>query len=58
MPNFHNPAGVSLSVPRRDEVLEIAARHGVLVLEDNPYGLLGFDAEPAAGACAPGPARA
>ncbi|HVF18754.1 MAG TPA: PLP-dependent aminotransferase family protein [Mycobacteriales bacterium] len=46
VPNFHNPAGVSLSVPRRDEVLEIAARHGVLVLEDNPYGLLGFDGEP------------
>ncbi len=46
VPNFHNPAGVSLSAPRRDEVLEIAARHDVLVLEDNPYGLLGFDAEP------------
>jgi len=46
VPNFHNPAGVSLSVPRRDEVLAVAARHGVLVLEDNPYGLLGFDAEP------------
>ena len=48
VPNFHNPAGVSLSVPRRDEVLEIAARHDVLVLEDNPYGLLGFDSEPVA----------
>jgi DNA-binding transcriptional MocR family regulator len=46
VPNFHNPAGVSLSRERRDEVLEIAARHGVLVLEDNPYGLLGFDGDP------------
>ncbi|HVF04453.1 MAG TPA: PLP-dependent aminotransferase family protein [Frankiaceae bacterium] len=46
VPNFHNPAGVSLSRERRDVVLEIAARHGVLVLEDNPYGLLGFDGEP------------
>jgi 2-aminoadipate transaminase len=42
VPNFHNPAGVTLSVPRRTEVLEICARYGVAVVEDNPYGLLGF----------------
>jgi 2-aminoadipate transaminase len=42
VPNFHNPAGVTLSVERRSEVLEICARHGVAVVEDNPYGLLGF----------------
>jgi 2-aminoadipate transaminase len=47
VPNFHNPAGVSLSAERRPQVLEIARRHGVLVLEDNPYGLLGFSGEPA-----------
>ncbi|MDQ6649806.1 MAG: PLP-dependent aminotransferase family protein [Actinomycetota bacterium] len=46
VPNFHNPAGVTLAEVRRDEVLEIAAEAGVLVLEDNPYGLLGFDSEP------------
>jgi 2-aminoadipate transaminase len=46
IPNFHNPAGVSLSVPRRREVLEICQQAGLLVLEDNPYGLLGFDAAP------------
>ncbi|MBO9556495.1 PLP-dependent aminotransferase family protein [Cellulomonas sp.] len=46
VPNFHNPAGVSLSVERRPRVLEIARRYGVLVLEDNPYGLLGFEGEP------------
>ena len=46
VPNFHNPAGVSLSAERRPQVLDIARRHGVLVLEDNPYGLLGFDGEP------------
>jgi 2-aminoadipate transaminase len=45
IPNFHNPAGVTMSVPRRTEVLEICARHGVLVIEDNPYGLLGFDGQ-------------
>ncbi len=46
VPNFHNPAGVSMSEPRRDEVLQICAEAGLLVLEDNPYGLLGFDAPP------------
>jgi 2-aminoadipate transaminase len=46
IPNFHNPAGVSLSVPRRAEVLDICRDQGLLVLEDNPYGLLGFDEEP------------
>jgi 2-aminoadipate transaminase len=43
VPNFHNPAGVTLHADRRDQVLEIAKRHDVLVVEDNPYGLLGFD---------------
>lgn len=46
VPNFHNPAGVTLSVERRPRVLEIARRHGVLVIEDNPYGLLGFSGDP------------
>ncbi|HEY0450025.1 PLP-dependent aminotransferase family protein [Actinophytocola sp.] len=45
IPNFHNPAGVTLSVARRAEILEICARHRVLVVEDNPYGLLGFDGQ-------------
>jgi DNA-binding transcriptional MocR family regulator len=42
IPNFHNPAGVTLAVERRREVLDICAEYGVPVLEDNPYGLLGF----------------
>ncbi len=46
IPNFHNPAGVTMSVARRAEILDICRSDGVLVLEDNPYGLLGFDAEP------------
>lgn len=45
IPNFHNPAGTTLAVRRRAEVLDICARHGVLVIEDNPYGLLGFDGQ-------------
>lgn len=46
IPNFHNPAGTSLSDARRTEVLEICQRAGLLVLEDNPYGLLGFEGPP------------
>lgn len=46
VPNFHNPGGVTLSMERRPQVVEICHRHGVLILEDNPYGLLGFDREP------------
>lgn len=43
IPNFHNPAGVTLSWERRLEIIEIARREGVLIIEDNPYGLLWFD---------------
>ena len=45
IPNFHNPAGVTLAVSRRAEILEICRQYGVLVVEDNPYGLLGFDGQ-------------
>ncbi|MFC4554784.1 PLP-dependent aminotransferase family protein [Georgenia faecalis] len=46
VPNFHNPAGVSMAEERRPQVVEICRRHGVLILEDNPYGLLGFSGDP------------
>lgn len=45
VPNFHNPAGVTMSVKRRPAILDIARRHHVLIVEDNPYGLLGFDGQ-------------
>ncbi|GLY67531.1 GntR family transcriptional regulator [Amycolatopsis taiwanensis] len=45
IPNFHNPAGVTLAASRRPEILEICRSHGVLVVEDNPYGLLGFEGQ-------------
>ena len=45
IPNFHNPAGVTLAVERRPQILEICRDHGVMVVEDNPYGLLGFSGE-------------
>ncbi|MBI4940338.1 MAG: PLP-dependent aminotransferase family protein [Actinobacteria bacterium] len=46
VPNHHNPAGVTLSAERRPQIVEIAKRYGVLVLEDDPYGLLGFEGDP------------
>ena len=46
IPNFHNPAGVTLTWERRVEILEICRSNDILVLEDNPYGLLYFDGPP------------
>ena len=46
VPSFHNPAGITLTARRRAQVLGICQRAGLLVVEDNPYGLLGFDGEP------------
>jgi DNA-binding transcriptional MocR family regulator len=45
VPNFHNPAGVTLLIERRREILEICKKHAVLIIEDNPYGLLSFEGE-------------
>jgi 2-aminoadipate transaminase len=46
VPSFQNPAGVTLSAGRRRRLVELARRYEVLVLEDNPYGLLRFEGEP------------
>ena len=46
IPNFHNPGGVCLSAERRPRIAEICQRRHILVVEDNPYGLLGFDGDP------------
>jgi len=46
IPTFQNPAGVTLSWARRMEILEIARANEILVIEDNPYGLLYFDTPP------------
>lgn len=42
IPNFQNPTGVTIPLDRRKQLLDICRRHEVLVVEDNPYGLLGF----------------
>lgn len=46
VPTFQNPAAVTLTAGRRARVLEICQRAGLLLIEDNPYGLLGFDSAP------------
>jgi DNA-binding transcriptional MocR family regulator len=46
IPTFQNPSGRTLSVERRRRIVELAREHDLLVLEDDPYGLVRFDGEP------------
>src|SRR3954462_11085626 len=46
IPNFQNPGGVTMSLPRRRRLVEVARERELLVLEDNPYGLLRYEGEP------------
>jgi DNA-binding transcriptional MocR family regulator len=46
IPTFGNPSGATLSLARRKRILEIAARTKTLIVEDDPYGELYFDAPP------------
>jgi 2-aminoadipate transaminase len=46
IPTFGNPSGATLSLERRKRLLELAVRYQVLVVEDDPYGDLYFDAPP------------
>ncbi|WP_427015773.1 PLP-dependent aminotransferase family protein [Pseudarthrobacter sp. P1] len=48
IPNFNNPSGVTLAPSRRQEIVDICREANILVLEDNPYGLLKFDGQLAA----------
>lgn len=45
IPNFQNPAGLTMSLEKRREVYAIAKEYGILIFEDNPYGELRFDGE-------------
>lgn len=45
MPTFQNPTGASLSPARRHEIIDIAAMHDLLIVEDDPYGELFFEGE-------------
>ena len=46
IPSFNNPSGVTLTEARRQAVVDICSRNNILILEDNPYGLLRFDGRP------------
>jgi 2-aminoadipate transaminase len=45
LPNFQNPAGVTLSIPRRQKLLALADRYGIPIIEDDPYGQLRYEGE-------------
>lgn len=45
IPNFQNPSGATLTRERRREMLRLAREFGVLIVEDNPYGMLRFEGE-------------
>ena len=45
IPTFQNPAGITTSAEKRRAIYEIARRHSVVILEDNPYGELRFAGE-------------
>lgn len=46
IPSFNNPSGITLAAERRQRVVDICREHNILVLEDNPYGMLRFDGHP------------
>jgi 2-aminoadipate transaminase len=46
VPTFQNPAGTTMSLPRRRRLVEVARERELLVLEDNPYGLMRYEGDP------------
>lgn len=46
VPNFQNPTGVTMAAERRRELLQIAREYDLIIIEDNPYGMLRFEGEP------------
>ncbi len=45
LPNFHNPAGITLSLERRRKIVALADQWGVPIVEDDPYGQLRYEGE-------------
>jgi 2-aminoadipate transaminase len=46
VPNFHNPAGVTMTLERRKKLIELAHTYDLLIIEDDPYGEIRFEGEP------------
>ena len=47
IPNFNNPSGITLAAERRQEIVDICREEGILILEDNPYGMLRYEGQAA-----------
>ena len=45
IPTFHNPAGVTMSLERRRQLVAIAQKHGILIMEDDPYRFVRFEGD-------------
>ncbi|MBN1873674.1 MAG: PLP-dependent aminotransferase family protein [Anaerolineae bacterium] len=45
LPNFHNPAGTTVTEERRHRLVEIARKYDLIIIEDDPYGALRYDGE-------------
>ena len=45
LPNFHNPAGITLSLARRRQIVKLSDTWGVPIVEDDPYGQLRYEGE-------------
>lgn len=49
VPNFQNPTGITTSLQRRLEILDIASRYNLIIIEDDPYGELSYEGKAPAG---------
>jgi len=45
IPNFQNPSGTTLSLPRRQQLIELAEQWDAVIIDDDPYGALRFEGE-------------
>lgn len=46
MPEIHNPAGVTMDILRKIKLHDIAAKYDVIIIEDDPYGMINYDGKP------------
>jgi 2-aminoadipate transaminase len=46
VPDYHNPTGVTMTADRRRELIDVAERHNIVIVEDSPYREVRFEGEP------------
>ncbi len=54
VPNFQNPSGITMSLARREQLVAVANKHNIPIIDDNPYGDLRFTGEAVPSLCALG----